>query len=146
VKARRVLAALLRALLVAIGLLSLAAEPVARLPVLGALGRAALAWFDFQCHRDPERSPWLLGAPLPVCARCLGIYVGLGLGALLLRPRLSVWPLRIWVGAAVLVMLLDVATEGLAMRPPFELLRLATGLLLAWPVGAAVVLALRPSG
>ena len=34
------------------------------------------------CHQRPERSFHLAGAQLPVCARCLGLYVGGLLGAI----------------------------------------------------------------
>jgi len=34
------------------------------------------------CHQRPERSFHLTGAQLPVCARCLGLYVGGFLGAI----------------------------------------------------------------
>src|SRR5262245_28340583 len=34
------------------------------------------------CHQRPERSFYLAGAQLPVCARCLGLYVGGLLGAI----------------------------------------------------------------
>lgn len=36
------------------------------------------------CHQRPERSYHLSGAPLPVCARCLGLHVGAALGLLAL--------------------------------------------------------------
>jgi uncharacterized membrane protein len=97
------------------------------------------AWFSFQCSRQPSRV--LFHAA--VCARCLGIYVGLGFGALALWPRLTPLAARIWVGAASLAMMLDVASEALHMRPPAPLFRLATGLLLAYPVGVALILELR---
>ena len=83
---------------------------------------------------------------LPVCSRCFGIYAGLGLGALVLRPRLRVWPLRIWVTFGVLLMLADVFTEALGWRPPLAWLRAATGVLLAYPVGATLVWAARSLG
>src|SRR5687768_14239891 len=35
------------------------------------------------CHQRPERSFHLAGAQLPVCARCMGLYVGGAVGALL---------------------------------------------------------------
>jgi uncharacterized membrane protein len=52
---------------------------------------------SFICHQRPERSFWLAGVQLPVCARCLGIYAGLVAGAaaapaigLVRRPRLPI--------------------------------------------------------
>ena len=38
--------------------------------------------YGILCHQIPERSFWILGNPVAVCARCLGIYVGLFLGAI----------------------------------------------------------------
>ncbi len=136
----------MRALLIFVGVSPFIPHLVEGVPVLGSVGSVLDAWFSFQCQQDPARTLHFLGRLLPVCARCLGIYLGLGLGALLLRPRLSVWPLRIWVGVAALVMVLDVATETLGMRPPFAPLRLFTGLLLSYPVGSALVWSARELG
>lgn len=139
----KTLGRVVRALLVVIGLGPLATPFLERVPVLGLLATPFLAWFDFQCHRELERSFTLLGQVMPVCARCFGIYAGLGLGAAVLRPRLEVWPLRIWVGFAAVAMVLDVVTENLGMRPPSGWVRFLTGALLAYPVGVAVVLTAR---
>jgi len=40
------------------------------------------------CHQMPERSFWLVGHPLGVCARCFGIYAGFAV-AVLLYPLAS---------------------------------------------------------
>ena len=136
----------MRALLIAVGVSPFIPHLVEGIPVLGSIGAAIDSWFAFQCQRDPARSLSFLGRVLPVCARCLGIYLGLGLGALVLRPKLGVWPLRIWVATAALVMFLDVATETLGMRPAWAPLRLFTGLLLAYPVGSALVWSARELG
>jgi uncharacterized membrane protein len=131
-----------RALLIFAGLSPLLSALARDLPVIGALARGADVWFAFQCERDAARAlPFAVD--LPVCSRCFGIYAGLGLGAALLRPRLSPAKLRLWVALAAMVMVFDVATEFLGMRPPFALFRFATGFGLAYPVGAALVWALR---
>lgn len=139
----RWLARLSRPLLLLVGAL-----PFLPLLLTSLLGPNAIAaviegWFSFQCHRDAARSLGALGHELPVCARCLGIYLGLGLGALVVRPRLGAVALKLVVGLAALVMLLDVLTELLGMRPESALLRLASGLFLAWPVAAQLVLSAR---
>jgi uncharacterized membrane protein len=38
---------------------------------------------SFVCHQRPERSFHVERTPLPVCARCVGLYVGAALGLLL---------------------------------------------------------------
>jgi uncharacterized membrane protein len=108
-------------------------------PGLGAIARLFDAWFAFQCHREAARSLRVFGHVLPVCLRCFGIYLGLGLGGVVARPKLDVWPLRIWVLAAAALMIADVTTESLGLRPEWGLLRLLTGVLLAYPVGSALV-------
>ena len=32
--------------------------------------------FMFSCHQQPDRSFWVLGYPVALCARCLGFYLG----------------------------------------------------------------------
>ena len=39
------------------------------------------------CHQRPERSFHLLGAQMPVCARCAGIYAGAAVAAIVLWLR-----------------------------------------------------------
>src|SRR4051812_39919696 len=75
------------------------------------LERVLGVWFDVHCERDPARTPWLFGAPLAVCARCSGIYFGLGGGAVVRWPRLAPAALRLWVALAATLMLADVALE-----------------------------------
>lgn len=142
----RFLAPSVRAALIVVGSAPLWTALLHDVPLASALTRPFDAWFAFQCHRELGRSLFLNGNPLPVCARCSGIYFGLGLGALVLRPRLSVVAARVWVGTAALIMVLDVLTEALAMRPEWAPLRLVTGLLLGYPVGVLLVNAVRDAG
>ena len=39
-------------------------------------------FFSQLCHQDPSRSFLLAGAPVAVCVRCLGVYWGVAVGAL----------------------------------------------------------------
>jgi uncharacterized membrane protein len=54
------------------------------------LRSSSQSWSDFiyavfspVCHQIPERSFFLLGFPMAVCTRCLGIYTGCFLGMIL---------------------------------------------------------------
>jgi len=132
-----------RALLGAFALAPFVPLVAQSVPGLAGLASGLERWFSFQCQRDPTRALWLLGQPLPVCARCSGIYWGFGLGALVARPRLRTGRLRAWVLAASLLMVLDVATEALGMRPAWAPLRVLSGALLAYPVGVALFCAAR---
>ena len=137
---RRRLGLLTRALLILVGVSPWLPQLVRGIPGLSSFGEGLEAWFGFQCHRQPERSLFVDTSQLPVCARCLGIYSGLGLGALVLWPRLRAPVLRLLVAGAALVMLLDVATELLMMRPAAAWVRVATGVLLSWPIAVQLVL------
>lgn len=134
---RRRLVAVARALIVLIGLSPFAPRLLADLGA-SAVAVALDAWFRFQCERDPLR---MLAAGA-VCARCLGLYVGLGAGGLVARPRLGGRRLELWLALATLAMLADVGSESLGWRPAWAPLRLATGLLLGYPAGVALIAAL----
>jgi uncharacterized membrane protein len=105
---------------------------------LGTPARLLQAWFELHCAREPSRSLFLGAIQLSVCARCSGIYWGLGLGALVRRPDVSQGPLRLWLALAALLMLADVAAERAGLHASWPFARVATGLLLAYPFGARV--------
>jgi uncharacterized membrane protein len=134
----------LGALLASVGLWPLLPVASHYWPVTLPLERALALWFDLHCERDPARTLSVLGVPLAVCARCSGIYFGLGIGALLGWPRLTPRALRLWMLGAAALMLADVALETRGMHGAWAAVRLLTGMLLAYPVGSA--LGLRASG
>lgn len=110
-------------------------------PALAGLGRVIEAWFSLQCEREPSR-----GFPgVAVCARCLGIYVGLGLGALIARPRLPLGWFQVWIALAALALLADTLTEAHALRPASASLRFFTGAVLAYPIALVIGFALAPA-
>jgi uncharacterized membrane protein len=55
--------------------------------ISGGLAALIYAVGSLICHQLPERSFHLAGAQLPVCARCLGLYVGGAAGAVLWTVR-----------------------------------------------------------
>lgn len=55
----------------------LVAAPVLSVPIAGILYAAG----SLLCHQIPERSFYVAGFQLPVCARCLGLYAGGALGS-----------------------------------------------------------------
>ncbi len=123
----------LRIALIAFGCLPLLGWIPASTPWLGSLSDLLATALGFACQNDPSRALAPLGEAMPVCARCSGLYFGVGLGAALCAPTLRRESLWVWLGFALLLMGLDVATEQLHMRPPYATLRLITGLLVAYP-------------
>jgi uncharacterized membrane protein len=123
-----------------------AAAWVATRPHLGGAAYAAAAVIytigRFVCHQRPERSFHLWGAPLPVCARCAGIYAGAALGALIfaVRGALSArgsWDagrLRRVLIASAVPTLATVLVEWTTGAVPANWIRAAAGA----PMGAAI--------
>ena len=104
------------------------------LPTLAALLDAP--WVS-ACHRMPERSLFLFGEPMPLCTRCLGLVVGLGLGLLVAWPPMSLRALRIAFGLGCAFLFVELTTQDLGWHPVFHPTRILSGLLVAYPVGAA---------
>jgi uncharacterized membrane protein len=127
--------ALARGAFVALAALPLLPAAALAFPALELVSRPFEAWFAFHCEREPARTV----TGFAVCVRCYGVYFGLAAAALLLRPRITPFAQRVWLGVAALVMGLDVASEALGMRPAWAPLRFATGLFLGYPVSLGVL-------
>ena len=108
-----------------------------------AWSRAMSPVFRSMCHQRPERSLWFLGAPMVVCSRCAGVYLGVALGVALPLPRRRIRYGRGLVIAAIALATLDVITQDLGLHAPFHPVRLATGLLLGWTGCAFLIGTLR---
>jgi uncharacterized membrane protein len=91
--------------------------------------------FSLVCHQRPERSFWVFGGPVAVCARCLGIYLGAAVGLLLRMPR------RVALGiffAAAAVNVIDCLSEFAGLHGNWLDMRFLLGFLLG-ATGAIVV-------
>ncbi|MGZ5445254.1 MAG: DUF2085 domain-containing protein [Thermoanaerobaculia bacterium] len=101
---------------------------------------ASLEWrmlFRLMCHGKIERSLELFGAPMPICARCVGIYAGMLLGILafwaipLLRERV----MRVVAFVAVTPLAIDGLTQLSGLRESTNELRVATGIVAGFAFG-----------
>jgi uncharacterized membrane protein len=116
--------------------LGLTLAPLAAPVLAGSYPLAALLirnFFSQLCHQDPNRSFLLGGAPVAVCVRCLGIYWGVAVGALV-RLRMG----RRLLGLAVVLNVADVATGALHWHGNLPVFRFFLGLMLGVGVGAVL--------
>lgn len=107
------------------------------LPIGFALERG----FALVCHQRPERSFWMFGGQVAVCARCLGIYCGAALGLLLRTSRRTALQLLI---AAAALNLLDVISESFGLHTNWLNVRFAPGLALG--AAAAILVSVGVQG
>lgn len=112
-----------------------------------AIGAGASEWlrwpFRLLCHGMARRCFVLAGTPMPLCARCLGIYSGL-FAALLLYPLAPVKErlMRIVMFVAATPLLIDGFTQLAGLRESTNPLRLATGLTAGAAFGLWVLVAI----
>lgn len=109
-------------------------------PLLAAVGYtlsafAILQFFSVVCHQDPARSFWIVGAPVAVCTRCLGIYLGAVAGAWM-RARRRV--ILLSLAAAILVSVLDYVAESAGLHGNWPLVRFGLGGIVGAGIGALV--------
>lgn len=105
---------------------------------------ASMQWraaFRIMCHGLPHRSLDLFGVPMPICARCVGIYAGLlaGLFAFWLIPLLRERVMRVVAMVAVTPLAIDGLTQLTGLRESTNPLRLATGLVAGLAFGLWVL-------
>lgn len=96
----------------------------------GATERWRLA-FRLLCHGIEARCLELFGVPMPICARCVAIYVGLlaGLAAFVVFPFIREKVLRPVAFLAVMPLAIDGLTQLAGWRESTNLLRISTGLI-----------------
>ncbi len=96
--------------------------------------RIALAMGYSVCHQMPERSFFVGGRQLPVCARDTGIFMGFALtvllsAALLKKNSFQSVRIRLLLSLLILPALLDAATSYLHLRDTNNATRVITGVL-----------------
>jgi uncharacterized membrane protein len=123
------------ALLAMAWLLSILTAPL--LPA--AISASVYAVGSLVCHQLPERSFHLGGFQLPVCARCVGIYGGVAIGALGASVmRLTAVPrhARQILVLGALPTAITVALESVGLWPTTNIVRAAAG----FPLGVVAAL------
>jgi len=97
------------------------------------------------CHQLPERTLWIGGHYLPVCARDTGVYLGIILGYLLLiqRKKEATGPPNLWMtGLMAMPMIVDAGTQWVGLRTSTNELRLITGLIFGVAIAPILVYSL----
>jgi uncharacterized membrane protein len=94
---------------------------------------ASMRWralFKVMCHGMAERSLMLFAVPMPICARCTGIYLGLlaGLIAFFAVPWIEEKVMRIASFVAVTPLAIDGLTQLAGLRESTNALRMGTGI------------------
>ena len=108
--------------------------PVAAAGGHSSLARGIYGAFAAMCHQLPERSYFIDGHQLAVCARCTGVYGGFTL-MLLLYPLIGSLknpdtPPRSWLMLATIPLVIDVGVNFLGFWQNTHTSRLLTGALL----------------
>ena len=86
---------------------------------------------QFVCHQIPERSLWTGGDYLPVCARCVGVYLGMYIGysILLFRNKQAIGPPHLFVSLFLTSpLIVDGVGQFFGLWTSTNDLRLITGL------------------
>ena len=139
--------------LVVVGVLWLAAILLAPLAIASSHGvlsvGAACTYVTGSriCHQRPERCFWILGRPMPVCARCTGIYAGAAVAGplgLLLASSWSSRRTRLALALAAIPTIISWGLEYAGFAHPSNALRAILGLPLGFVVTWVVVSTLTP--
>lgn len=88
-------------------------------PILAYLGQYEVSGkiysiFLYACHHRPERTFWLLGYPMTICARCFGFYLGCILASFLkLKPAIYLFLLVFFVIDIILNFIFNINTGNI---------------------------------
>ena len=87
--------------------------------------------FRMLCHGIERRCLLMFGVPMPICARCTAIYVGMLVAILLFAARSRLTMPRYVMYAAALPMAVDGVTQAIGLRESTNELRIVTGFVAA---------------
>ena len=90
------------------------------------------------CHRLPDRCISIGSYKMALCARCLGVFLGLLSGILL--GVLDIFMTRWFILPFLAPMLIDAETQRFGIRYSNNLLRLTTGFLFGTGIGLFIYL------
>ena len=116
----------------------------ASLCALAISAGASMKWrwlFRLMCHGRPERCLELFDVPMPICARCTGIYLGViaGLFAYWLVRFISEKEFKVIALAGIIPLGIDGLTQLTGLRESTNELRIATGLVAGLAFGMWVL-------
>ena len=89
--------------------------------------------FRMMCHGIERRCLTMFGVPMPICARCTAIYIGLvaGTAAFMLLPLIEERVMRVTLYVAAVPMLIDGLTQAIGLRESTNPIRIGTGFVAA---------------
>ena len=104
--------------------------------------------FRILCHGIERRCLTMFGVPMPICARCTAIYIGLiaGIAGFMLLPLIEERVVRVMLYIAAAPMLIDGVTQATGLRESTNVLRLITGFVAAFAFGLWAVTAVEEGG
>ncbi|HEX7419641.1 MAG TPA: DUF2085 domain-containing protein [Thermoanaerobaculia bacterium] len=104
--------------------------------------------FRVMCHGIERRCLTMFGVPMPICARCTAIYIGLiaGVAVFMVIPLLEERVMRVIVYAAAVPMLIDGLTQATGLRESTNGIRIVTGLVAAVAFSMWAVTAVEEGG
>ena len=93
--------------------------------------------FRMMCHGIERRCLTMFGVPMPICARCTAIYIGLiaGITLFMLLPLIEERLMRMTLYVATVPMLIDGVTQAIGLRESTNALRIGTGFVAALAFG-----------
>ncbi|HEX2835592.1 MAG TPA: DUF2085 domain-containing protein [Thermoanaerobaculia bacterium] len=124
---------------------------MASLCSLAIASGASMQWrlaFRMMCHGLPRRCLELFDVPMPICARCTGIYLGMlvGIAFFIVLPWLRERVMRKVAIAAIAPLAIDGLTQLTGLRESTNALRMATGLIAGLAFGLWVLSAIERRG
>ena len=136
---------ILLALLVPIPLLILSLSALASFALANGASPRIRWLFRILCHGMPERSLLLFDVPMPICARCTGIYIGWVIGFLvfLAIPWVTERAMRVVALVALMPLAIDGLTQLARLRTSTNPLRMGTGLIAGFAFGLWILSAVQ---